>query len=96
MSTSKPSYTLSPVYPNPRVCAQHLGKLIREARRVDGRPLEEIAPLAALTVPAWLGIEAGDVSYTWEQFLLIARAALRCDRLWIAHASWLYEGARRQ
>ena len=34
-----------------KVSAQVFGELIRKARMADGRTLEEIAPLAGLTVP---------------------------------------------
>ena len=38
---------------------QNFGELIRAARLNDGRTLEELAPLAALTIAEWEAIEAG-------------------------------------
>lgn len=79
----------------PEVCAQLLGEHIRTARLRDGRPLEEIAPLAALTVPEWEAIEAGQVPDTWEQVCLIA-AALHIGRTWMAWLVKLYAGAGKK
>ena len=42
-----------------KASAQVFGEMIRKARVADGRPLEEIAPLAELTIPGWVKIEAG-------------------------------------
>ena len=74
------------------VCARLLGEHIRVARTRDGRPLEKIAPMAALTVPEWEAIEAGQVPDTWEQICLIAEA-LHLGRSWRAYLAQLYERA---
>ncbi len=66
-----------------KVSGQVFGELIRKARVADGRPLEKIAPLAALTVPEWVEIEAGRVPDTWEHVCLIANA-LGLSRSWMA------------
>jgi len=74
------------------VWGQTFGELIREILVNDGRPLEEIAPLAALTVPEWKDIEAGQIPDTWEQICLMA-VALRLGRPWMALLGQLYVGA---
>ena len=59
------------------------GELVRKSRVADGRRLEEIAPLAGLTVPEWVEIEAGQVPDTWEHVCLLANA-LGLSRSWMA------------
>jgi hypothetical protein len=71
---------------------QALGELIRKIRVNDDRPLEEIALLAALTVPEWKDIEAGQIPDTWEQVCLMA-VALRLGRPWMALLGQFYVGA---
>ena len=78
---------------NPLVCAKILGEHIRAARLNDGRPLEEIAPLAALTVPEWERIEAGQAPNTWEQVCLIT-AALYLGRSWMQYLLPLWATAK--
>jgi hypothetical protein len=75
-----------------QVWGQTLGDLIRKIRVNDDRPLEEIAPLAALTVPEWKDIEAGQIPDTLEQVCLMA-VALRLDRSWTALLGRLYAEA---
>jgi hypothetical protein len=58
----------------------------------DDRSLEEIAPLAALTVPEWEAIETGQVPDTWEQVCLMA-TALCLGRSWMTLLGQLYSGA---
>lgn len=77
---------------SPHACGQILGEQIREARLQDGRPLEELAPLAGLTVAEWEAIEAGQVPDTWEQICLMA-TALQQDRSWRASLVHLCQGA---
>jgi transcriptional regulator with XRE-family HTH domain len=57
-----------------KVSGQVFGELIQKARVADGRPLEEIAPLAGLTVSEWMEIEAGQVPDTVEHICLLANA----------------------
>ena len=76
-----------------QVCATLLGQHIQAARLWDGRPLEEIAPLAGLTVPEWKGIEAGQAPDTWEHICLIA-AVLHLGRSWMPYLSRLWIKAR--
>ena len=66
-----------------KASGQVFGELIRKAREEGGRPLEEIAPLAGLTVPEWMRIEAGQVPDTWEHVCLLANA-LGLSRSWMA------------
>ena len=75
-----------------QVCGKALGELIRKMRMNDDRTLEEIAPLAALTVSEWEEIEAGQVPDTWEQICLMA-TALRLGRSWLALLGQFYSGA---
>lgn len=91
-SPSRQALRLSLV--EPRVCAENLGQHIRSARLRDGRPLEEIAPLAALTVPEWEAIEAGRAPDTWEHICLIS-AALYLGRSWRPYLAQLWVWARR-
>ncbi len=75
-----------------QVCGKAFGELIRKMRMNDDRTLEEIAPLAALTVPEWEDIEAGQVPDTWEQVCLMA-TALHLGRSWMALLGQFYAGA---
>ena len=75
-----------------QVQGQTFGELIRKIRVNDGRSLEEIAPLAALTVPEWEAIETGQVPDTWEQVCLMA-TALCLGRSWMTLLGRLYSGA---
>ena len=79
-----------------RTCARSLGSLIRSARIRDGRSLDELAPLAGLTVLEWLEFEAGEETCSWQYILLIANWILCCSSSWIAQASRLYEGTRKR
>jgi hypothetical protein len=74
------------------VWGQTFGELICKIRVNDDRPLEEIALLAALTVPEWKDIEAGQIPDTWEQVCLMA-VALRLGRPWMALLGQFYAGA---
>ena len=76
----------------PEACAKSFGQLIQIARRGDGRPLEELAPLAGLTVPEWEEIEAGRIPDTWEEVLLIAQV-LHLGRSWMPYLTRRYAGA---
>ena len=78
----------------PRVCAEILGQHIQAARLRDGRPLEVIAPLAALTVLEWETIEAGRAPDTWEQICLIS-AALYLGRSYTPYLAKLWLGAKK-
>jgi len=77
---------------SPKLCAEVLGQHIQAIRLRDGRPLEEIALRAALTVPEWEAIEAGQVPDTWEQICLIA-SALDLGQSWAPYLHRLYAGA---
>ena len=95
MSTARMLHLVTCRYtPDPWLCARLLGELIHGARRLDDRPLEQIAPLAALTVDEWLAIEAGEAPDAWEQVLLIAQA-LHCGQSWLQYLAKLYQGATR-
>jgi hypothetical protein len=72
-----------------KVSGQLFGELIWKSRVADGRPLEEIAPLAGLTVPEWEEIEAGRVPDTWEHVCLLANA-LGLSRSWMASVAHLW------
>ena len=95
MSMKRLSLHLAPrsSAPDPQRCAQLLGEYIQGARRSDGRPLEEIAPLAALTVAEWERIEAGEAPDTWEQVPLIMMA-LHLGRSWKQYLLPLWAGAK--
>ena len=73
-------------------CAGILGQHIRSLRLQDGRPLEELAPQAGLTVEDWQAIEAGQLPMAWEQVLLLAMA-LRLGRSWIPYLMKLWAKA---
>ena len=78
--------------PDPRHCARLLGEYVRDARLCDGRPLEELAPLAGLTVSQWESIEAGQSPCTWEAILAIAMV-LRRGRSWMQYLAPLWARA---
>ena len=72
--SSRPSRPPRSVTASPEVCAKVLGEYIQFARQRDGRPLEEIAPLAGLTPAEWEEIEGGRAPDCWEYICLIANA----------------------
>ena len=79
-----------------RICAQVFAGHIRAARLRDGRPLDELAPLAGLTVEEWEEIEAGRVPGTWEHVLLLV-TVLQLDRSsWLPYFARLCEGAQER
>lgn len=94
MGTERMPGTLTRSNRDPRRCAQLLGDLIHGARALDDRPIEQIAPLAALTVDEWLAIEAGEAPDTWEQMLLIGQA-LHCGPMWMKYLAKFYKGAKQ-
>jgi len=75
--------------------ARHFGENIRIARSNDGRPLEELAPKAGLTVEEWEAIESGQLPERWEQVLLLGMV-LRIGPKWMKHLRKLCESATRQ
>ena len=95
MSTERMPYTASRSNPDPRLSARLLGEFVQRARNLDDRPIEQIAPLAALTVDEWLAIEAGEAPDTWEQLLLMGHA-LHCGPMWMSYLAKFYKGARQQ
>ena len=93
MSTMfSPSHPASRPAARRQVWGQTFGVLIRKIRVNDDRPLEEIAPRVALTVPEWKAIEAGQIPDTWEQVCLMA-AALRLGRSWMVLLGQICAGA---
>jgi transcriptional regulator with XRE-family HTH domain len=94
MENSPSRQALRPSPVNPQACAEILGRHIRSARLRDGRPLEEIAPLAGLTVPEWEEIEAGRAPDTWEHICLIS-AVLYLGRSWRPYLAQLWVRAKR-
>ena len=78
----------------PEACAKSFGQFIQSARRGDGRPLEELAPLAGLTVPEWEEIEGGGLPDTWEHVCLIVQA-LQLGPSWMPYLKRRYAGAWR-
>lgn len=84
MSTMHPRRlpAVHPTSADPRLCARLFGGLICHCRELDGRPVEELAPLAALTPAEWEAIEAGQAPDTVEQVLLLA-TALRLGDSWL-------------
>jgi hypothetical protein len=94
MSMNRSSLHLAPrrSTPSPLLCARLLGEHIRAARLRDGRPLEELAPGAGLTVAQWEGIEAGQAPYAWECICLMA-AVLNLGRSWTPYLAQLWSGA---
>lgn len=91
-SSSRQAMRLSSV--NRQACAEILGQHIQAARLRDGRSLEEVAPLAGLTVPEWEEIEAGRAPDTWEHICLIS-AVLYLGRSWMPYLAQLWVGAKR-
>ena len=81
-----------PLQGRPEIYARILGEYVQFARTQDGRPLEELAPLAALTVAQWEAIEAGQVPDTWEQMCLIG-AALHIGPKLMSKLVTIYVGA---
>ncbi len=67
-----------------QACAEILGQHIRSLRLQDGRPLEELAPGAGLTVADWEAIEAGQLPMAWEQVLSLAMV-LHLGRSWMPY-----------
>lgn len=88
------SSRVRPTAASPELCAQILGDYIRMARCNADRPIEELAPLAGLTVPEWKAIEAGQAPDTWEQICLIA-AVLGLGHSWMPRLMRLYVGAQK-
>ncbi len=78
----------------PEDSAKSFGQFIQIARRGDGRPLEELAPLAGLTVPEWEEIEGGQLPDTWEHVCLIVQA-LQLGPSWMPYLKRRYAGAWR-
>jgi hypothetical protein len=76
----------------PKACAESFGQFIQIARRGDARPLEELAPMAGLTVPEWEEIEAGRIPDTWEHVCLMVQA-LRLGPSWMPYLRRRYAGA---
>jgi DNA-binding XRE family transcriptional regulator len=72
-----------------QLCARMLGEYIRMARKGDGRPLEELAPSAGLTVEEWTEIEEGRLQPAWEAVLMLA-TVLRLGRSWMPYLRRLY------
>jgi hypothetical protein len=93
--SSLPSRPARPIAARPEVCGQILSDHLRQARLRGGRPVEQVAPLAGLTVPEWRAIEEGEVPDTWEHICLMA-AALHIGPTWMPWLMKLYVGARRQ
>ena len=77
---------------DPKVCARLLGEHIRNFRLMDGRPLEELAPLAGLTVEVWEAIEAGETLCAWECIITIAMA-LRLGDSWRQYLAPIWDRA---
>lgn len=75
-----------------QACAEILGYHIRSLRLRDGRPLEELAPKAGLTVEEWEAIEAGQRPMAWEQVLLLAMV-LHLGRSWMPYLMKLWAKA---
>jgi hypothetical protein len=75
--------------------ARHFGEHIRIARTNDGRPLEDLAPKAGLSVEEWQAIEDGQLPETWEQVLLLGMV-LRIGPKWMKRLRKLCESAARQ
>ena len=69
--------------------ARSLGDYIRIARKRDGRPLEELAPLAGLTTEEWTEIEEGRLQPAWEAVLMLA-TVLRLGRSWMPRLRRVY------
>ena len=81
-------------FQSPLFCARTLGYLIHQIRMLDDRPLEEIAPLAGLTVADWRAVEAGSAPDSWEQVRLMGDA-INCHPVHMLELDRLYDGAKR-
>lgn len=91
----RPSHPVSSHAVSPQVLGESFGELIRSARLRDGRPLNEIAPSAGLTVTQWEAIEAGHVPDTVEHVYLMAQV-LHLGRLFRAFLVQLCVGVWEQ
>ena len=78
----------------PEFYAQLLGSSIRAARLLDGRPLEELAPQAGMTVQEWEQMETGEVLPCWE-LLLWVTGMLSMGRSWVPYLARLYAGTQQ-
>jgi len=78
----------------PEVYARMLGFHIRAARLRDGRPLEELAPQAGMTVQEWEQMETGEVLPCWE-LLLWVTGMLSMGRSWVPYLARLYAGTQQ-
>ena len=67
---------------DPGFCARLFGDHIRHCRCLDGRPIEELAPMAGLSPAEWEAIEAGHAPCTVEQVLMLA-SVLRLGDSWL-------------
>ena len=95
MSTNRlPARFTRRITASPEICAKILGEHLQIARRNDGRPIEDLAPLAGMTTPEWKAIEAGEAPDTWE-FILMMGAVLHMGPRWMLNLAHLYKGARR-
>jgi hypothetical protein len=94
MSMTPPPRLSRRLNASPKLCAELLGAYIRSLRTRDGRPLEEIAPLAGLTAPQWEQIEAGQAPDLPEQVGLIS-SVLFLDHAWGCYLMRLWAGTRR-
>lgn len=61
-TSDSPDLTLA----GPQTFARMLGERIRLYRQRDGRPIEQLAPLAGLSVKEWETIEAGEAPESFE------------------------------
>jgi len=77
----------------PEFYARLLGSSIRAARLMDGRPLEELAPLAGLTVAEWVEVETGQVPPSWELVVWLAQL-FGLGRKWLKYLLPLYVGTQ--
>ena len=67
-----------------KVCARIFGEHIGHLRRLDGRPLEELAPQAGLTVEEWEQIEGGRLRLACEQVLMFGMV-FHLGRSWVRY-----------
>lgn len=93
MSSIQPPRSIVRMASDPQIAARKLGELIQSERMLDGRPIEELAPLAGLTVEEWVAIEGGQPPDSMIYLLLIGYTALRCSSMWMAYAACFYRGA---
>jgi len=77
----------------PEFYARMLGFSIRAARLMDGRPLEELAPLAGLTVAEWMEVETGQVPPAWELVVWLAQL-FGLGPKWLKYMLPLYVGTQ--